>query len=113
MKLTFLGAAGEVTGSCYLVEHAGVKFLLDCGMFQGGGDAERKNGRFAFEPSDIAFVLLSHAHIDHSGLLPRLVAAGFRGRIYATDATCELLGVMLPDAAQVSIFTPVQTATTA
>jgi metallo-beta-lactamase family protein len=97
VKLTFLGAAGEVTGSCYLVEHAGVKFLLDCGMFQGGGDAERKNGRFAFEPRDIAFVLLSHAHIDHSGLIPRLVAQGFKGAVYATRPTCDLLGVMLPD----------------
>ena len=97
MKLTFLGAAGEVTGSCYLVEHAGVRFLIDCGMFQGGGDAERKNARFAFEPRDIAFVLLSHAHIDHSGLIPRLVAQGFKGAVYATRPTCDLLGVMLPD----------------
>ncbi len=97
MQLTFLGAAGEVTGSCYLVEHAGVRFLIDCGMFQGGRDAERKNGRFAFAPRDIAFVLLSHAHIDHSGLIPRLVAQGFQGAVYATQPTCDLLGVMLPD----------------
>jgi metallo-beta-lactamase family protein len=97
VTLTFLGAAGEVTGSCYLVEHAGVRFLLDCGMFQGGMDAERKNARFAFEPRDIAFVLLSHAHVDHSGLIPRLVAQGFKGAVYATQATCDLLGVMLPD----------------
>jgi metallo-beta-lactamase family protein len=97
VKLTFLGAAGEVTGSCFLVEHAGVRFLIDCGMFQGGADAERKNARFAFEPRDIAFVLLSHAHIDHSGLIPRLVARGFKGAVYATPPTCDLLGVMLPD----------------
>ena len=95
--LTFLGAAGEVTGSCYLVEHAGVRFLIDCGMVQGGMDAERRNARFAFEPRDMAFVLLSHAHIDHSGLIPRLVAQGFKGAVYATQATCDLLGVMLPD----------------
>jgi metallo-beta-lactamase family protein len=97
MQLTFLGAAGEVTGSCYLVEHAGVRFLIDCGMFQGGANGERKNARFAFEPRDIAFVLLSHAHIDHSGLIPRLVAQGFKGAVYATQATCDLVGVMLPD----------------
>jgi metallo-beta-lactamase family protein len=97
VKLTFLGAAGEVTGSCYLVEHAGIRFLIDCGMFQGGADAERRNARFAFEPRDIEFVLLSHAHIDHSGLIPRLVARGFKGAVYATAPTCDLLGVMLPD----------------
>jgi metallo-beta-lactamase family protein len=97
MKLSFLGAAGEVTGSCYLVDTGAVKFLVDCGMFQGGGGAERKNRRFAFKPRDIAFVLLSHAHIDHSGLLPRLAAQGSTGPVYATPATGELLAVMLPD----------------
>ena len=99
MKLSFLGAAGEVTGSCYLVDTGAVKFLVDCGMFQGGGGAERKNRRFAFKPKEIAFVLLSHAHIDHSGLLPRLAAQGFDGPVYATPATGELLAVMLPDSA--------------
>jgi metallo-beta-lactamase family protein len=99
MKLAFLGAAGEVTGSCFLVEAGGVKFLVDCGMFQGGEGADRKNRHFAFNPKDIAFVLLTHAHIDHSGLLPRLAAQGFAGPIYATPATGELLGVMLPDSA--------------
>ena len=97
MKLTFLGAAGEVTGSCYLVDTGEVKFLLECGLFQGGRAAGRRNRRFAFDPREIAFVLLSHAHIDHSGLLPRLVAGGFRGPVYATPATCDLLGIMLPD----------------
>jgi metallo-beta-lactamase family protein len=96
-RLTFLGAAGEVTGSCYLVDTGALKFLVDCGMFQGGSAAERKNRSFAFDPRGIAFVLLSHAHIDHSGLIPRLVAQGFRGAVYATSASCELLGVMLPD----------------
>jgi len=99
MQLTFLGAAGEVTGSCYLVDTGTIRFLVDCGMFQGGGEAERKNRSFAFDPRGIAFVLLSHAHIDHSGLLPRLVAGGFAGAIYATRATADLLGVMLPDSA--------------
>jgi metallo-beta-lactamase family protein len=100
MKLTFLGAAGEVTGSCYLVETGGARFLIDCGMFQGGRFAERRNyARFAFDPAAVDFVLLSHAHIDHSGLLPRLVALGFKGPVYATHATADLLGVMLPDSA--------------
>jgi metallo-beta-lactamase family protein len=96
MNLTFLGAAGEVTGSCYLVETGGIKFLIDCGMFQGR-NASGRNGQFRFDPRQIAFVLLSHAHIDHSGLLPRLVARGFTGPVYATRATCDLLAVMLPD----------------
>ena len=97
MKLAFLGAAGEVTGSCYLVDTGEVKFLIDCGMFQGARAARAKNERFGFEPREIAFVLLSHAHIDHSGLIPRLVAGGFSGAVYATAPTCDLLEVMLPD----------------
>ena len=99
MRLTFLGAAEEVTGSCYLVEACGIRFLVDCGLFQGR-EAERKNrAPFGFDPREIAFVLLSHAHIDHSGMLPRLTAAGFTGSILATAPTCDLLGVMLPDSA--------------
>lgn len=102
MKLTFLGAAREVTGSCYLIETAGTRFLTDCGMFQGGRDTDRKNrARFSFEPRSLDFVLLTHAHIDHSGLLPRLAAAGFSGPIYTTAATCDLLQVMLRDSAHI------------
>jgi metallo-beta-lactamase family protein len=102
MKLTFLGAAREVTGSCYLLETDGVRFLVDCGLFQGGREAREKNRQaFAFDPTTIDFVLLSHAHIDHSGLLPRLVAMGFRGAIHTTRATCDLLAVMLPDAGHI------------
>src|SRR5690606_25923453 len=97
MKLTFLGAAGEVTGSCYLVETGSARFLVDCGLFQGGRAAAWKNRRLAFDPRRIDFVLLTHAHIDHSGLIPRIAAAGFRGPVYATRPTCDLLGVMLPD----------------
>lgn len=97
MKLTFLGAAGEVTGSCHLVETATHRFLLDCGMFQGGRAAASRNRQFAFKPADIDFVVLSHAHLDHSGLIPRLVSQGFRGRVHATAATADLLSVMLPD----------------
>lgn len=96
-KLTFLGAAGEVTGSCYLVEAGAVKFLIECGLFQGGRAAAHRNQRFAFNPRAIDFVLLSHAHIDHSGLLPRLAVMGFTGPVYATRPTCDLLGIMLPD----------------
>ncbi|HYX64864.1 MAG TPA: MBL fold metallo-hydrolase, partial [Burkholderiales bacterium] len=99
MQLRFLGAAGEVTGSCFLVETGKLKFLIDCGMFQGGRLADAKNRRFAFAPREIAFVLLSHAHIDHSGLLPRLVAAGFGGAVYCTEATRDLSQVMLRDSA--------------
>ncbi len=102
MNITFHGAAGEVTGSCYLVETAQARFLVDCGMFQGGRDADLKNQRFpAFDPRTIDFVLITHAHIDHSGMLPRLAALGFRGKIYATQPTVELLDVMLRDSAHI------------
>ena len=102
MKITFCGAAGEVTGSCYLVEAGDVRFLVDCGMFQGGHDADLKNQRFpAFDPKTISFVLITHAHIDHSGMLPRLAAQGFKGAIYATAPTIELLDVMLRDSAHI------------
>ena len=102
MKLTFLGAAGEVTGSSFLLETDDVKVLVDCGMFQGGRGAEPKNrARFTFDPQTLDCVLLTHAHIDHSGLLPRLVAAGYTGPVYATPATCDLLDVMLMDSAHI------------
>jgi metallo-beta-lactamase family protein len=100
--VTFHGAAGEVTGSCFLVDTGRTRFLIDCGMFQGGRDAERKNrATFDFDAAGIAFVLLSHAHIDHSGLLPRLTAQGFKGPVYATAATADLANVMLPDSAYI------------
>jgi metallo-beta-lactamase family protein len=102
MKLTFLGAAGEVTGSCALVETGTLRFLVDCGMFQGASEARLKNhAPFPFDPRALDFVLITHAHIDHSGLLPRLVAEGYRGPIYATAATCDLLQVMLMDSAHI------------
>ena len=102
MQLSFLGAAREVTGSCFLLEAEGVRFLVDCGMVQGGREAPARNREpFGFDPASIDFVLLTHAHIDHSGLLPKLTRAGFKGRIYATAATVELLGVMLPDSAHI------------
>ncbi|MBS0587767.1 MAG: MBL fold metallo-hydrolase [Proteobacteria bacterium] len=102
MKLTFLGAAGEVTGSSYLIETDTVRFLVDCGMFQGGREADAKNRTaFKYDPKTIDFVLLTHAHIDHSGLLPRLSAWGFRGPVYCTTATADLLQVMLKDSAYI------------
>jgi metallo-beta-lactamase family protein len=101
-SLTFHGAAGEVTGSCYLVEAAGLRFLVDCGMFQGGQDAEAKNRRaLKFGVDRIDFMLLTHAHIDHSGLIPVLVKRGFKGPIYTTSATADLLEVMLVDSAHI------------
>ena len=102
MQLQFCGAAQEVTGSCYLLVVGGVQFLVDCGMHQGDERDEARNFEaFAFDPRAIAFVLLTHAHIDHSGLLPRLVAKGFGGPIYATAATADLAEIMLLDSAHI------------
>lgn len=104
MRLVFLGAAGEVTGSCTLVEAGETRFLVDCGMFQGGAEARQKNLRaldLGFDVRQLDFVLLTHAHIDHSGLLPRLAMLGFRGPIYTTSATVDLLEVLLPDSAHI------------
>ncbi len=98
MKISFYGAAREVTGSCYLVETDRVRFLVDCGMHQGGHAAQERNRQpFAFNPGSIDFVLLTHAHIDHSGLLPKLSLAGYAGPVYTVDATIDLLEIMLPD----------------
>ena len=104
MKISFLGAAGEVTGSCTLVETGTTRFLVDCGMFQGGAEARTKNLNalnFGFDVRSIDFVLLTHAHIDHSGLLPRLAVLGYRGPIYATPATIDLVKILLPDSAHI------------
>lgn len=99
-RLTFLGAASEVTGSCFRVDAPGAHFLVDCGLFQGGRDADDKNrAALAFDVRALDFVVLTHAHIDHSGLVPRLAALGYAGPVYATPATIDLLGVMLPDSA--------------
>jgi len=100
MQLTFLGAAGEVTGSRHLIEAGATRLLVDCGMFQGGRDAAVRNREpWGFSPHDLDAVVLTHAHIDHCGLLPRLVRDGFRGPVYATPATIELAELMLRDSA--------------
>ena len=104
MKIQFLGAAGEVTGSRHSVEFRlsgrTRHFMVDYGMFQGGREASTKNLEpLPFPPSELDFVVLTHAHIDHSGLLPRLCAQGFKGPIYCTTATLELLKILLPDSA--------------
>lgn len=102
MKITFIGAAHEVTGSCHYLEAAGKKFLVDCGMEQGIDQYE--NQEIPGIPSDIDFVLLTHAHIDHSGRLPLLYARGFRGQVYTTAATCDLCNIMLRDSAHIQEF---------
>ncbi len=102
MKITFCGAADGVTGSCHLIETDRYRFLLDCGMFQGGRKNEERNKLdFPFDPSSIDFVILSHAHVDHCGRLPLLVKRGFSGPIYCTDATADLVDVMLRDCAYI------------
>lgn len=103
MKISFHGAARTVTGSKHLVQLShGEIFLLDCGLFQGlGKDTNEYNLHFGFDPTSIDYVILSHAHIDHSGLLPKLVAEGFRGKIYCTTATKSLTEILLEDSAMI------------
>lgn len=98
MKIKFCGAATSVTGSCHLITTDRYKILLDCGQYQGSDEMDEMNfDDFEFDPAEIDFLLLSHAHIDHSGRIPLLVKRGFKGRIYCTDATADLLEVMLKD----------------
>ena len=102
MKITFLGANHEVTGSCTLLEAAGRRFLIDCGMEQGKDVYE--NQPIPVAPGEVDWVLATHAHIDHTGMLPLLVRNGFRGKIYATNPTVELCGIMLRDSAHIQEF---------
>jgi len=102
IKLTFYGAAQMVTGSCFLLETGTKKILVDCGLFQGNKELRELNyGPFPFTPAEIDFVLLTHAHIDHSGLIPKLYKEGFRGPTYATHGTADLAAVMLPDSGHI------------
>ena len=102
MKVKFCGASIGVTGSCHMISTDNHKILLDCGQFQGGKEMDRMNEEpFPFNPAEIECVILSHAHIDHCGRLPLLVKRGFKGPIYCTDATADLLDVMLKDSAYI------------
>jgi len=99
MQLRFLGGTGTVTGSKYLVEHDGRRLLVDCGLFQGLKQLRLRNwGSLPVPASSIDAVVLTHAHLDHSGFIPRLIELGFRGKVYATPATAELCQLLLPDA---------------
>lgn len=102
MRLEFLGAAHTVTGSCHLLETGEDRYLIDCGMFQGAKRIREYNyDAFSFNPADIDGMLLTHAHVDHCGLVPKLVREGFKGTVYATQATCDLVRIMLPDSAHI------------
>jgi len=101
MKLTFLGAARQVTGSCYFLEAGGLKLLVDCGLYQERPFLERNWNPFPVPPEDIDLLLLTHAHLDHSGLIPKLVREGFSGTILATAATADLLSIALMDSARI------------
>ena len=102
MNITFLGATKTVTGSNFLVEAAGKKFLVDCGLYQGQAKDELKNEEpFLFNLKEVDFVLLTHAHIDHSGRIPKLYKEGYRNPIIATKATCDLCAIMLPDSGHI------------
>lgn len=96
--ISFLGGTGTVTGSKFLVEHNGFRLLVDCGLFQGLKELRLRNwGPPPFEPADIDMIALTHAHLDHSGYLPVMARRGFRGKVLATPATCDLCGILLPD----------------
>lgn len=104
MKLRFLGATRTVTGSCMYLETGTIKALIDCGLYQGNNSLELNRRPFPFKPSEIEYLFLTHAHIDHSGLIPKLVREGFRGRIITTPATADLTELMLYDAAHIQEF---------
>ncbi len=102
MNITFYGAAQEVTGSCHMVEVAGHKFLIDCGLFQGSLTDQMLNyEEFPFNIQEVEFVILTHAHIDHSGRIPKLYKAGYKNPVYCTSATRELCKIMLPDSGHI------------
>jgi len=100
-KITFYGGVGSVTGSKYLLESNGRRILVDCGLFQGEKELRERNWQDPpFDPKEIDAVIITHAHIDHTGFLPRLVKLGFRGPVFSSRATCDLLKILLPDSAR-------------
>lgn len=102
MQVTCLGATRTVTGSCFLLENADTRFLVDCGMFQGGKEIEKRNQSIGkYRPRDLKYIILTHAHMDHSGLIPRAIKEGFKGKILCTLATFELCRIMLRDSAHI------------
>lgn len=102
MRVKFLGGVRTVTGSSTLLERGPLKWLVDCGMFQGGRALEQRNRSVEeYHPRNLSFILLTHAHIDHSGLIPKLVKEGFRGKVFCTKATLDLCGIMLRDSAHI------------
>lgn len=102
MKIQFLGAARTVTGSCHMIETGAARFCIDCGMHQGNKAIEERNRDLTpYRPKAVDFIILTHAHMDHAGLLPALAANGFSGPVYCTSATADLLGVMLEDSAHI------------
>lgn len=103
MKISFLGATRQVTGSCFLVECAGSKILVECGLIQGGSNQEEQNrGEFPFDPTEIEAVLITHAHLDHSGRLPLLAKVGYQGPVHAHSATVQLCEILLKDSAHLA-----------
>ena len=102
MKITFIGAAHEVTGSCHCLQVCGKNILIDCGMEQG--EDTYANAELPVSEAAVDYVLLTHAHIDHSGLLPMIYSKGFRGKIFATEASTDLCNIMLRDSAHIQEF---------
>ena len=102
VNITFLGGTGTVTGSKYLVQHAGQRLLVDCGLFQGYKQLRLRNWNpMPIEAAEVDAVILTHAHLDHSGYLPLMYRQGFRGRVHATAATCDLCAILLPDSGHI------------
>ncbi|HPW18979.1 MAG TPA: MBL fold metallo-hydrolase, partial [Candidatus Aminicenantes bacterium] len=101
MKLAFLGAARQVTGSCYAVDAGGLKILVDCGLYQERAFLGRNWDPLPVRPDKLDYIVLTHAHLDHSGLIPKVVRDGFAGTILATAATADILSIALLDAAEI------------
>ena len=102
MRVEFLGGVRAVTGSATLLQKGSLKWLVDCGMFQGGKEYEKRNWNLQpYQAKGLSYILLTHAHIDHSGLIPKLVREGFRGKVVYTKATFDLCDIMLQDSGHI------------